>query len=88
MTSHPAINPTWGRRYFAHGYGFPSVLGTVTCPTGTSSRCFGIRTSFLATSAPIEPRTVPPDGILEGTSTPWQGSNIEAKYNWRLVPER
>ena len=47
----------------------------------------GAATEFLATSAPIEPLAIPPSGTLAGSSSPWQGSNVTAKYTWRLVPE-
>jgi hypothetical protein len=82
-----AIGLPWNRRYFAHGYGLPPVQGTMTCPSGTSTRSFTPRTEFLATSSPNEPLAIPPSGTLSGSSSPWQGSNVTAKYTWRLVPE-
>ena len=81
------VEPPWNRTYFATGYGLPSVQGTMTCPTGTYARSFIPRTAFLHTNAPIDPLTIPPSGIVEGSSSPWVGSNVTAKYTWRLVPE-
>ena len=30
---------------------------------------------------------VSPSGALEGTASPWQGSDVTANYKWKLVPQ-
>ena len=80
---------TWDRRYFAQIFGLPAVEGTATCANGTFTRWFAPRTSILSTSTGLlYPRSVPPDGILEGTETRTDSPGLTATWNWRLVPER
>jgi hypothetical protein len=82
-------SPTWNRRYFAHVYGLPAVQGTATCPGGTYTRWFGPHASILSTSAgPLDLRTIPPDGVLEGTETHTEGPLVTGTWSWRLVPDR
>lgn len=82
-------SPTWNRRYFAQVYGLPAVQGTATCPGGTYTRWFGPHASILSTSAgPLNSRTIPPDGILEGTETHTEGPLVTGTWSWRLVPDR
>ena len=78
---------SWARRYHAGAYGFGAIQGTVTCPTGTSTRWFAPRASILSTSDPNNMARVNPSGALEGTSSPWMGSGVTANYKWKLVPE-
>ena len=84
-SSNPDV--TWGRRYNAYVSGMPAVQGTATCPnSGTSTRFFGPRASLLSTSGVLDPQKVALSGALEGTASPWQGSDVTANYKWKLVP--
>jgi hypothetical protein len=78
----------WARRYYAGLSGMPSVQGTMTCPNGTFTRNFGPRASILSTSGILDPQRVSPRGALEGTASPWQGSDVTANYKWKLVPQQ
>jgi hypothetical protein len=87
IRSSSSPDATWGRRYNAYLSGIPAVQGTATCPSGTHTQNFGPRASLLSTSGVLDPQKVSPSGALEGTASPWSGSDVTANYKWKLVPE-
>jgi hypothetical protein len=66
---------------YASGVG--PIEGTATCASGTQTRYFSPRAPILATSSGNDMQKVAPSGALEGTASPWQGSNVTASYKWK-----
>jgi hypothetical protein len=86
LVTHGAV-PAVVRDYFVHGFALPSVQGTATCNGTTMTRYFSPHT-FLSSSVSAVLRTIPGDGVLEGTESGAEDSRHTATYHWHLAPDR
>jgi hypothetical protein len=84
----PSGAPRVVRKYFANGYGLPSVQGTETCRTGTYTRYFRPHDFLQTLPDPLSERAIPGDGVLQGAYAEDDGKGSTATYRWRLVPDR